>query len=45
LYGKSEEILLEYVVQALSLPYLNSGAGNKRQPHPVRIIIKQLTGL
>lgn len=44
-FGKTDtaSVLLEAIgyirflqsqIQALSLPYLNSGAGNKRQPHP-----------
>lgn len=46
-FGKTDtaSVLLEAIgyirflqsqIQALSLPYLNSGAGNKRQPHPVQ---------
>lgn len=46
-FGKTDtaSVLLEAIgyirflqsqIQALSLPYLNSGAGNQRQPHPVQ---------
>lgn len=46
-FGKTDtaSVLLEAIgyirflqsqIEALSLPYLNSGAGNKRQPHPIQ---------